>query len=111
MQDLHFFDGLVEGESYPCKLRPEGLGRVKADPGQIEQVLMNLAVNALDTLRTSKTIELFMARLKEGKVLKTEVNKAILNHNNTLSDYVAVSSSHIAPQTTGAEESGHHALA
>jgi outer membrane protein len=48
---------------------------------------------ALDTLRTSRTKELFIIKSKEGKVLKTEVNKAILNHNNTLSDYVAVSSS------------------
>ena len=48
---------------------------------------------ALDTLRTSRTKELFIVKSKEGKVLKTEVNKAILNHNNTLSDYVAVSSS------------------
>jgi len=47
----------------------------------------------LDTLRTSRTKELFMAKLKEGKVLKTQDNKAILNHNNALSDYVAVSSS------------------
>jgi len=47
----------------------------------------------LDTLRTSKTKELFMAKSKEGKVMKTEVNKATLNHNNTLSDYFAVSSS------------------
>jgi outer membrane protein len=48
---------------------------------------------ALDTLRTSKTKELFIVKSKEGKVMKTEVNRAILNHNNTLSDYVAVSSS------------------
>jgi outer membrane protein len=47
----------------------------------------------LDTLRTSKTTELFMEKSKEGKVLKTEVNRAILNHNNSLSNYVAVSSS------------------
>jgi outer membrane protein len=47
----------------------------------------------LDTLRTSKTKELFMARSKEGKVLKTEVNRAMLNHNNALSNYVTVSSS------------------
>jgi len=46
----------------------------------------------LDTLRTSKTKELFMVKSKEGKVLKTEVNKAILTHNNALSNYVAVSS-------------------
>jgi outer membrane protein TolC len=48
---------------------------------------------ALDTLRTSRTKELFIVKSKEGKVLKTEVNKAILNNNSTLSDYVAVSSS------------------
>jgi outer membrane protein len=48
---------------------------------------------ALDTLRTSRTKELFSIKFKEGKVLKTEVNKAILNHNNTLSNYVSVSSS------------------
>jgi len=47
----------------------------------------------LDTLRTSRTKELFVAKSEEGKVLKTEVNKAILNHNNALSNYVSVSSS------------------
>jgi outer membrane protein len=47
----------------------------------------------LDTLRTSRTNELFMIKSKEGKVLKTDVNKAILNHNNSLSNYAAVSSS------------------
>jgi outer membrane protein len=47
----------------------------------------------LDTLRTSKTKELFIVKSKEGKVLKTEVNRAILNHNIALSNYVAVSSS------------------
>ncbi|MBN1791898.1 MAG: TolC family protein [Bacteroidales bacterium] len=47
----------------------------------------------LDTLRTSRTKELFTVKSKEGKVLKTEVNKAILNHNNALSNYRAVSSS------------------
>jgi outer membrane protein TolC len=47
----------------------------------------------LDTLRTYRTKELFFAKSKEGKVLKTEVNKAILTHNNALSNYVVVSSS------------------
>lgn len=47
----------------------------------------------LDTLRTSRTKELLTVKSKEGKVLKTEVNKAVLNHNNALSNYVANSSS------------------
>ena len=47
----------------------------------------------LDTLRTSRTKELIIARFKEGKVLKTEVNKAVMNHNNALSNYFAASSS------------------
>jgi outer membrane protein len=34
-----------------------------------------------------------MSKSKEGKVLKTEVNRAILNHNNALSNYITVSSS------------------
>jgi outer membrane protein TolC len=52
-----------------------------------------LSSAALDTLRTSRTTELIMAKSKEGKVMKTEVNRAILNHNNALSNYVTVSSS------------------
>ena len=51
-----------------------------------------LRSSTLDTLRTSKTKELILEKSKEGKALKTEVNRAILNHNNSLSDYVAVSS-------------------
>lgn len=47
----------------------------------------------LDTLRTSRTRELFILKSQEGKMLKTEVNKAILNHNNALSNYFSVSSS------------------
>ncbi len=51
-----------------------------------------LRSSALDTLRTSKTKELILEKTKEGKALKTEINKSILNHNNSLSDYIAVSS-------------------
>jgi PAS domain S-box-containing protein len=41
----------VIGEDIELVTRlPSGLGRVKADPGQIEQVIMNLAVNARDAM-------------------------------------------------------------
>jgi two-component system cell cycle sensor histidine kinase/response regulator CckA len=43
--------GRVLGEGIELTLRPAGdLGRVVADPGQIEQVVMNLAVNARDAM-------------------------------------------------------------
>lgn len=39
------------GENIELSIRPnENLGRVKADPGQIEQVILNLAVNARDAM-------------------------------------------------------------
>jgi PAS domain S-box-containing protein len=41
----------VIGEDIEVDMRvPPGLGHVKADPGQIEQVIMNLAVNARDAM-------------------------------------------------------------
>lgn len=49
----------------------------------------------LDTTRSFSTKELLLIKYQEGKVLKTDVNKAILNHNNTLSDYAAAASAYI----------------
>lgn len=46
----------------------ESLGRVKADPGQIEQVLLNLTVNACDAMPKGGrlTIESYNAVIEEG---------------------------------------------
>ena len=40
-----------------------------------------------DTARTFKSYKLIRDKSDEGKVLKTDVNKALLNHNNAVSSY------------------------
>jgi PAS domain S-box-containing protein len=59
--DLHNMLGRVIGEDVRLVLATQpALGAVKADPGQLEQVLMNLVVNARDAMPTGGqlTIEL-----------------------------------------------------
>jgi len=41
----------------------------------------------IDTARTFKSYELIKDKFDERRVLKTDVNKALLNHNNALSSY------------------------
>lgn len=41
----------------------------------------------VDTARTYKSYELIKSKFDERRVLKTDVNKALLNHNNALSSY------------------------
>jgi PAS domain S-box-containing protein len=51
LQNLEEMLRRVIGEDIELMIHlPEGLGRVKSDPGQIEQVIMNLAVNAKDAM-------------------------------------------------------------
>ncbi len=46
-----------------------------------------IADNALDTLRTTQTSSLMQARFEEGRLLKTEYNKARVNHNHARGSY------------------------
>ena len=53
------------GEDIELEMRLEpGLGRTKVDPGQIEQVIMNLAVNARDAMPEGGTLSLSTANLE-----------------------------------------------
>jgi outer membrane protein TolC len=43
--------------------------------------------SSLDTLRSFQSVQLMAARLEEGKLLRTEYNKARVNHNHALESY------------------------
>lgn len=43
--------------------------------------------SVLDTLRSYQSVQLMTARLEEGKLLRTEYNKARVNHNHALENY------------------------
>jgi PAS domain S-box-containing protein len=56
------------GETIDIELRLEpGLGNIKADPGQIEQVIMNLVVNARDAMPDGGKITIETRELDEQK--------------------------------------------
>ncbi len=69
--NAHKMLGRLIGEDIALVLRPApDLGVVRADPGQIDQVLLNLAVNARDAMPTGGTLTLATANvdLDEGYV-------------------------------------------
>ncbi|MBI3603872.1 MAG: PAS domain S-box protein [Nitrospirae bacterium] len=56
------------GENIALIVEPgAALGRVKADPGQIEQVIMNLAVNARDAMPKGGRLTIKMANVELGE--------------------------------------------
>jgi outer membrane protein len=51
---------------------------------QLREAISNAGV---DTLRTFASIVMISNKFSEGRVLKTDVNKSILNHNNALANF------------------------
>ena len=58
----------VIGEDINLTTKPEvGLGRVKADRGQMEQVILNLAINARDAMPAGGSLTIELASVDGGK--------------------------------------------
>jgi PAS domain S-box-containing protein len=66
-QDLAPILRRLIGEDIDLQLRTESAGHVKADPAQVEQVVMNLAVNARDAMPHGGTLAIETGRTELGE--------------------------------------------
>ena len=79
---VHGMDGMMRrllGPTIALKVEHTGVTRIKADPGQLEQVLLNLVVNARDAMPNGGTLNIFtgheeMASCPKSVVLRVRDN-------------------------------------
>ena len=77
----------VIGERFDLQTRPEAqVGRVMADPSQIEQVILNLGVNARDAMPTGGTLIIRTANVRLSGTAASQISVAL-----TEGDYVELS--------------------
>ncbi len=68
LSDMEHMLRKLAGDQVKVVLRPEsGLARVKADPGQVTQVVMNLAVNARDAMPRGGTMTVTTSAVRADK--------------------------------------------
>ena len=77
----------VIGERFDLQTKPEAVdGRVKADPHQIEQVILNLGVNARDAMPTGGTLVIQTCNQRLSEITAPQISASIAP-----GDYVVLS--------------------